>query len=357
MRVFLGLFTNLDSVIRDFDISKFEGIKPSQPTGSILNKKGEVLQVLKQNQDSEHIITKEIFDFLKTKFLGEIKIGGNAGNAALALSELGIPCVLSCPLRSKSITDMLSKYKGIKLASERGFSYPNKAISDDIEYEHFSFEGKKHRKIFTFDPMVHELTLDRNFWDRIKEAKIVWLCGFHLVSPEHKNKIDHISDILQETKSRVHLELGQGTETIRYAISKMIDKGVVQSLGMNEIETKFIGFRGEPLENTDFFSEFLKTKGIERLTVHSVKYRLTFFREDMDKNLKAGEYSMKVSAAKVSGSIKKNLEKVSGLGRRNVKKIRGEDFVLVPAYKAKVTESITGIGDTASIADALVALR
>ncbi len=358
MRIFVGLFTNLDSIITDYDTKKFEGIEPVKPSKEILSKPGEIVYVLEnERKDCECLIDKELFEFLKGNFKGIRKIGGNAGNAALVLNELGIPCVLSCPLRPKSIMEMLSKHKGIELANKRGFVEPLETIMDDPEFEHLSFERKDHRKIFTFDPASYECRLDEHFWKNINFADMLWLCGFHLVSPTYRNKVDLISDILTGKKCKVHLELGEGTETIRYAIKKLTDEGVLNSLGMNECETKFIGFEGDPLENPGFFSEFMKSSGLDRLTIHSIKYRLTFFRKDREKNSKAGEYSVKVPAAKLFGGIKENLERVSKLDRYEVKKIEGKDSVLIPAYVTPEPKVITGIGDASSIADALIALK
>lgn len=353
MRVFIGLFTNLDFVIKDFNILNLTA-EPVAPSKVLLSKPGEVLHVLKQKYDSEHLIDEELFDLIKKNSKWKTKIGGNAGNASIALSELGIPCVLSCPVRPKSIMELLNEHGGIKIANEGGFANPIEAIRKDPEYEHLCFEEKDHRKIFTFDTMSHECMLDEHFWDKIHKADMLWFCGFHLVSPNYKDKVDRISDIIEEAKCKVHLELGDGTDTMRYAIKKLTGEGVVHSLGMNELETKFIGFEGNPLENTDFFSEFMKRSSLERLTIHSIEYRLTFFRKDKEKNSKAAEYSMKVSAAKTFGNIKENLERVSNLRRYYVKKIEGKDFILIPAYVTPKPKVITGIGDTSSISDAFM---
>ena len=356
MNVFLGLFTNLDSIIKHYDTRKFKGIEPLKPSKGVLSKLGEVVYVLKQRGDSEHLISKGLFEFLNKNFDGEKKIGGNAGNAALILSELGIPCLLSCPSRPKTMMDMLSKYKGVKMAKGRGFVNPLEAVRDDPEFEHLSFEREDYRKIFTFDPVSFECVLDKDFWEKISSADLLWLCGFHLVSEKYGHKVNVISDMLEESKCKVHLELGEGTETIRYAIKKFVNSGVLHSLGMNEIETKFIGFEGDPLEDTDFFSEFMKAGGLERLTIHSKEYRLTFFRKNREKNMKAGEESLKLSAAKTFGSMRKNLEGVSKLERYKLKKIEGKNFVLIPAYMTPKPKVLTGLGDTCSIVDALISL-
>jgi len=357
MKIFLGLFTNLDSIITNYDTGKFEGIEPVKPSKEILSEPGEVVYVLKQKHDSEHLIDKKLFEFLKRNFGGRKKIGGNAGNASVILSELGIPSILSCPLRPRSIMEILSKYKGIKLTNKTGFVDPIETIRDDLEFKHMCFEEKDHRKIFTFDPPSFDCMLDENFWEKINFADILWLCGFHLVSQKCKNKVDSISDMLAEAKCKVHLELGEGTETIRYAIGKLIDNGVLHSLGMNELETKFIGFEDNPLENTEFFTEFMKTNNLERLTIHSKEYRFTLFQKDREKNIKAGEESVKLSAARTFGNIKKNLDKVSKLERYKLKKIKNRNFVLIPAYVTPRPKVLTGLGDVCSVVDALISLK
>jgi hypothetical protein len=70
MKIFLALFTNLDSVIRDYDKGKFRGIMPVKPSKEILSEPGEVLHVLKQGQDSERLISRETFEFLRKNFRG-----------------------------------------------------------------------------------------------------------------------------------------------------------------------------------------------------------------------------------------------------------------------------------------------
>ena len=356
MNIFLGLFTNLDLVIKDYRLGGFKGIEPLSPSKEILSEPGEVLHILKQEGDSEHLITKELFEFLKKRFKGKRKIGGNAGNAAMILSELGIPCVLSCPSRPETIMDMLGRYKGVRVVREGCFISPPKAAKSDSEFEHLSFEKEGYRKIFTFDPVSFGCVLDEDFWEKINSADLLWLCGFHLVSEKYKHKVDVISDMLEEAGCKIHLELGDGTETVRYAISKFVDSGVLHSLGMNEIETKFIGFKGDPLEHTDFFSEFMKAGGLERLTIHSKEYRLTFFRKDREKNMKAGEESVRISAARAFGNIRENLERISKLKRYRLKRVRGKNFILIPAYVTPKPKVITGLGDTCSIVDAVISL-
>lgn len=357
MKIFLGLFTNLDSVIKDYDTGEFKGIEPVKPSNEILLEPGEVLYVLKQKHDSEHLINKKLFEFLKKNFRGKRKIGGNAGNASLILSELGTPSFLSCPTRPKSIMKILGKHKGIKVAGERVFLNPLDAARKDPEYEHLCFEGRDYRKIFTFDPVSYECMLDEYFWKKIKLADILWLCGFHLVSWKYRKKVDMVADMLAEAKCKVHLELGEGTETIRYAVKRLTDRGVLNSLGMNECETRFLGFEGNPIKDTEFFTEFLKDSCLERLTVHSKQYRITFFRKDREKNLKAGEESVKVSAAKTFGNIKENLGRVSKLERYKLKKLESKNFVIIPACVTPRPKFLTGLGDACSVVDAVISMK
>jgi len=357
MRIFLGLFTNMDFIIKDYDMGRFKEISPAKPSKEILSEPGEVLYLLRQKEDCERLIDRKLFEFLKEGFKGTRKLGGNACNSALVLSELGIPSVLSCPVRPESIMEILGKHKEVKLADKRGFLDPVKAARKDPEYEHLSFEKKDHRNIFTFDPMSYECMLDEHFWEKIKLADILWLCGFHLVSWKHKNRVDLISDMLTEARCKVHLELGEGTETVSYAIRKLIENGVLHSLGMNEQETRFIGLKGDPLKNTNFFSDFMIANGLERLTIHSKTYRFTFFRKDREKNARAGEESVRLSAAKTFGSIRENLGRVSKLERYKLKKTEGKNFVMIPAYVTPRPKFLTGLGDACSIVDAMISLK
>ena len=358
MSVFAGLFTNLDSVVREWELSSFSDIKPKKP-GGVLKKPGEVLHALGQDEDSEHFITKEIFEWLNTNFRKDsVRIGGNAGNAAVALGSVGIPCVVSCPVRPKPIMEKLGKYN-VRIVRNGELRSPESCIRRDHVFEHICFEERTHRHIFTWDEMSSDFWMDFDFWKKTVDCEMLWLSGFHLVSPKYREKVNMVMDYLKGRKFRVHLEAGMGTETIRYAIKTLIENGCVDSLGMSENEAGMLGFKD--FKNLyrlgyslfDFISEY----NLERITIHKRDWRMTAFKNNQGENMKAAEYSSVVSAARTFGEIGKNLYKAQKLKKYNVKPIRESNFILVPSCVTPEPVILTGLGDVSSAIDAVTAMK
>ena len=278
MKTFIGLFAHWDSVIRvkdGFLISK--DIKSAQPNHK-LSEISEVNDILSRPGDSERLITGRLYNEFRKLFPErEKRPGGNAANAAVALGELGIECVLSCPARPKSLMMNLANYP-ITLAHQGSFVSPLKASFDANEFEHVCFEAQGYKKIFTYDTMTEECWLDSHFWDSVNKADLLYLCGFHLINEKYSHKIDYIIDLLEDRRFRTHLELGRGSGTIDYAIKKLLEKNCIDSIGLSEEELEFLGIRGDLNHIKESAIQFLNTHSLERLAVHTKNYRLTVTR-------------------------------------------------------------------------------
>lgn len=364
MSVFLGLFTNLDRIISGYDVSEIGNVDPLKPSGAVLTKPGEVLYALEKGDcDCEHVISRRIYDFLSERFPGKVQIGGNAGNAAVTLSELGVESVLSCPMRPEKLLRMLGRHKGIRIASSRRIEKPADVRQQGTCFEHLCFEKGRSRKIFTFDPASCRCEIDGDFWNNVGKDDLLWLGGLHLVSWRCRKKIDMIADSISESGCRVHLETGEDTSAMRYAIKVLSGRRVLDSLGMNEFETKLIGLegkelgdKGDCLKGADSLSDFAEESGLERVTVHSKDYRFTFFRKGRERNVSAGKESVRISQAKMLGGIKKNLHTIPYPAGIREGKAKGGRYVIIPTLKRLEPRTLTGLGDTSSVIDALVAL-
>ena len=344
-KIYTSLFVHWDLIAK----TKLK-TKPVKPCSEKLTRPQEISYVLKQEGDKEYPITEELFNTVKEKLKGEMRIGGNAGNASVSLGELSIPSVLSSPIRPKSLMRKLSEYP-IKLISNNKETKPVLCSRKDPEFIHIIFEEKNQRKIFTYDPMCEELWLDYDFWPAVKNADLLFLSGFHLVDRKYEKNLKYILDILQERKYKTHLELAHGKKDTHLIIKKLLDYDCVDSLGLNQDELYVLGLKSKSIEDIKLFcSGFMKEYNVQRLCIHTSEYRLVFFRKNPEKNLKASQLSSLVCAAKTTGNIK-NLRKASLFGNSEIKPEKGKNYFLLPVKKNPNPKIITGLGDTAGITE------
>jgi ADP-dependent phosphofructokinase/glucokinase len=340
MKPFLGLSVNWDLVTRQ------------EPPGFL---KG----FFRDGKDSEHSVSGELHSRISSSLSNpERIIGGNAGNAAVTLSELGVPCVLSCPARPASLMRELSKHR-IFLMSGGRESSPLKCSRPDDEPEHIIFEMDNYRKIFNHDAVQNSFLIDQDFWYSLKNASYLFLGGFHCIPERQKAKVNEIADYLEKRKFRVHLEVGYGKKSLmKYATKKLIERGCVDSLGMNETELGNIGISGKELmEIKEKLLEFMQRTGLERISLHSRDYRLSVFSKNPEKNLRAAELSIQACAAKALGGIRENMGKAKKLPPSGIRAEKGKDSFIIPTRIVENPKVIVGLGDTAAVTDSFYALR
>ncbi len=339
MKPFLGLFAHWDVIARQ---------EPPDFLG----------RFFKDKRDGEYIISRKLKGRISSSLENPAKgIGGNAGNAAVALSDLGIPCVLSCPSRSRPFMEELGKHK-IFLMSGNKEASPLKCSRLDKTPEHIIFEREGYRKIFNYDPVQKGFLLDEDFWASLKNANYLFLSGFHTVLERHKKKVNEIADYLEKRKFKTHLELGYGKGLMKYAIKKLLERNCIDSIGMNETELMILGIHGEnPKETAENMFYFLKKTSLERMSLHTREYRLTVFKREPERNLKAAELSIQACAAKALGGIKKNMKKAKSVAFSGVKTSKGRDFFIIPTRIVENPKIIVGLGDTAAATDSYYGLK
>jgi ADP-dependent phosphofructokinase/glucokinase len=340
MKPFLGLFAHWD-VITEQEPPKF------------------LAKFFRDKKDSEYRIAKKLHDRISSSLINPRRVmGGNAANAAATLSELGIPCVLSCPTRPPALMQELSRHR-IFLISEGKETTPLKCARPDKEPEHIIFEREGYRKIFNYDEVERDFLLDTDFWSSLKNASYLFLSGFHCVPEKQKKKVNEIADFLEKRKFKVHLELGFGKGSLmKYAIKRLLDRNCIDSLGMNETELNAIGIQAEsPMETAESMLSFLEKSSLERISLHTREYRLTAFRGSLDKNLKAAEFSVRVCAAKALGGIKENLEKAGAVHSSGIPALKSGNFFIIPSRIVENPEIIVGMGDATAVTDSYFAMK
>jgi ADP-dependent phosphofructokinase/glucokinase len=339
MKPFLGLFANWDVVTRQ------------EPPGFLR-------RFFIRKTDSEIFISKKLHSRISSSLANpERMIGGNAANAAVSLSEIGIASVLSCPARPRKLMSELSKHR-ISVMLDGKEKSPLPCSRKDEDPEHIIFEMGEYRKIFNYDKVQLDFLLDQDFWDSLKNASYLFLSGFHTVPKKHKQKAKEIADFLEGRKFKTHLELGYGKGLMRYAIKKLLDRNCIDSIGMNETELSILGIRGQsPKETAESMLSFLDKKGIERMSLHTRDYRLTAFKKNLEKNLKAAEFSIQVCAAKALGGIRENLEKAKSIPPSKIQTLKSKNFFVIPSLLVENPKIIVGMGDVAAVTDSFYALK
>jgi ADP-dependent phosphofructokinase/glucokinase len=339
MKPFLGLFAHWDVIAR-------------QEPPAFLRKH------FSKKSDSEIFITENLHSRILSYLANpERMMGGNATNAAVTLSELGIACVLSCPARPQRLMAGLSRYR-ISLMSDGKEKSPLSCIRKDENPEHIIFEMGEYRKIFNYDAVQKRFLLDRDFWDSIKNANYLFLSGFHTIPKRHRKKVGEIADLLERRKFKTHMELGYGKGSMGYAVKKLVDRNCIDSLGMNETELGVLGISGSnPLVLKEKLLSFLERTSLERIAMHTREFRLSVFRKDAGRNRKAAELSIQACAAKALGGIKENMDKAKSIPASRVNVSKGKDFLIIPTRIVEEPKIIVGLGDAAAVTDSFYVLK
>jgi ADP-dependent phosphofructokinase/glucokinase len=340
MKPFLGLFAHWDVIARQ-EAPQFLG------------------KFFRDRRDSEYHISEKLHQQISSTLKSPARIiGGNAANAAVTLSDIGMRSVLSCPLRSKNLMSELSKHKISIICNEKERN-PKDCSRPDADPEHIIFEMKGYRKIFYRNIMHMNFLLDSDFWNSLNDANYLFLSGFHCVPEKHRKKVGEIADLLEKRKFKVHMELGFGKNSLmKYAVKSLLDRNCIDSLGMNETELGTLGISGSsPLALKEKLLSSLEKTSMERMSLHTREYRLSVFRKNPERNLKAAELSIQACAAKALGGIKQNMEKAKSAPRSAVKAEKGNDFFIIPTRIVENPKIIVGLGDAASVTDSYFAMK
>jgi ADP-dependent phosphofructokinase/glucokinase len=340
-----GLYSHLDSVIKvNKDILRWiENSKAKKPKDFVLGSIEEVAYVLKNsNDDNESIISKKVFDELKSTFpKRELRTGGNGNNMGRALFGLGIIPLVSYPTRPEKL---MRASPDFKVALGDKLKTPKRAIrKNDPEYEHIIFESNKWRNILTWDMMASQGIFDADFLKLAFNSKFtdIAIIGYaHLLLPKYKRRTDYLLDFVKNKRPKVHLEFGLGCEeSMRYAMKRLSENGACDSWGLDEKECKvYLKAKSESINDLmEAALEAVKEYNLKRICIHSSKFAFSVSKYDVNKEVEALKAGCLIASSKASNKTIK--------GQILKKKINNYNFCLVPSFFNPHLRKITGLGD------------
>ncbi|MGB9940746.1 ADP-dependent glucokinase/phosphofructokinase [Methanosarcina sp.] len=354
MNILCGYNVNIDSVYRvsGAEISEllktFEAAeilnKIENPPGKIISESDFVAGLaycMKKGCGAEWLVFEQsVFEFLKSRYFGKslIRMGGNAGIMANALSQLGASRVIpNVAVPSKTQLSLFSKKaiyfpdtftqfernagtasgknKGIAPSSQEPIHF----VFDFSEGETFSLYGtevrvpRENRFIATCDHLNFRLFVNPAFeqyaLQHACEIDGVLISGFHLLlenypdGSTYKTILDNALNQLRSWKARndklrIHLEFGHfASKEIANSVFMKFAK-LSYSLGMNEDELAMLynlhGVPGEGLLQmkadavADAACRLASRNGLRRLLIHTREFVLTVFKPDLKSNSKSG---------------------------------------------------------------------
>lgn len=346
MNILCGYNVNIDSVYRvsGVEISElletFEEAeildKIENPPGKIFSKSDFVAGLaycMKNGCGAEWLVFEQsVFEFLKSRYFGKslVRMGGNAGIMANALSQLGASRVIpNIAVPSKTQLSLFSK-KAIYFPeastqiTENARKKPEKskgAFSSSQEPIHFVFdfsEGetfflygtevrvpRENRFIATCDHLNLRLFVNPAFeqyaLQHACELDGVLISGFHLLLENYPNGLTYekiLDDTFSQLKSwksrnsklQIHLELGHfSSKKIANSVFLKFAK-LSDSLGMNEDElAMFYNLHGVPGEKllqmeadavADAAFRLASRHELKKLIIHTREFVLAVFKTD-----------------------------------------------------------------------------
>ncbi|RXA20835.1 ADP-dependent glucokinase [Methanosarcina sp. MSH10X1] len=350
MNVLCGYNVNIDSVYRisGTEISElldtFQAAeileKIENPPGIIISESDFVAGLaycMKEGSGAEWLVfEKSVFEFLKSRYFGKsiVRMGGNAGIMANALSQLGASRVVpNVAVPSKTQISLFSK-KAVYLPEASnsfkrdGGTTPeenNSNLSSSQEPIHFVFdfsEGevfslygtevkvpRENRFIATCDHLNLRLFVSPAFeqyaLQHACEFDGVLISGFHLLietypdGSTYKTILDNTLSRLRNWKARndklrIHLEFGHfASKEIANSVFLRFAK-LSDSLGMNEDELAIFynlhGVPGEGLHNmeaeaiADAAFRLASRNGLKKIFIHTREFVLTVFKPNFTSN-------------------------------------------------------------------------
>ncbi len=380
-RIATGLYTNWDSVIKISreTVGWIRNSPSCQPRIEILRSKEEAIHTLQKALEGEYrefIVNRQIFDYLCHLFPNrEKRLGGNGFHMGRALFEQGFLPVVSFPYRPPSI---LRASPPVDLVKNCKLVKPHEAIKPtDPEFEHIVFEFQENislgiessgRHILSFDKMSSHGEFDYDFLEFIAKPKNVdvLVLGYaHLLLAKHKKRTDYLVEFLNRSRRpAVHLEIGQGCmESMRYAMDKFVDDGVVDSFGLNEKEA--ISYMNADSEKPEDLvcSAFSKVResGLKRICIHTPTLAIVVSRLEARKELEALKRSVSYAVAMTYGKNRqtkwKYLLTTSKKWMHPVHERTGEyNLVQIDCPLNQKPKVLTGLGDAFASTNAAFAL-
>ncbi len=348
--------------------------------------------------------SSDVAEFIERSFDWSCRMGGNAGNMANVLGQLGAEVVVNVPSLTPEQASFFHPGARVPLVKNGKMILvpPAEAAEEREDLTHFVLqfeEGTKvetdrgaiispreNRFIATFDPLNTRLHLDPGIDTYCKyhldDLDGILVSGFHLApfqSPEGRGYRDVLEDKIEMInrwkRSRpvlyVHVELGdfQDAEIMRYLIGNLR----VDSLGMNEDELGAIedigqGWRGLLKATARLWSRHK----VRRVCVHTREFSISVSDGHIrpEDEIDALTYGADVAAALVAtGEVMKRPKieglKVSAIGsaaaddlsREETRWGRGayaihddQTICLVPSLICERPKVTVGIGDAMTAA-------
>lgn len=354
MNILCGYNVNIDSVYRinGAEISElletFEAAeilnKIENPPGKILSESDFVAGLtycMKNGCGAEWLVFEQsVFEFLKSRYFGKslVRMGGNAGIMANALSQLGVSRVIpNVAVPSKTQLSLFSgkaiyfpgapiqiKENTRKESEEDKGSFSNSQepihfVFDFSEGETFSLYGKEvrvpreNRFIATCDHLNLRLFVNPAFeqyaLQHACEIDGVLISGFHLLFenyPDGRTYKTILDDTLSQVRSwkarndklQIHLEFGHfASKEIANSVFLEFAK-LSDGLGMNEDELAMLynlhGVPGEGLLHmeadavADAAFRLASGHGLKKFMIHTREFVLAVFKIDFKFNSKSG---------------------------------------------------------------------
>lgn len=193
-------------------------------------------------------VGKKECSFLLDAFEYQDVVGGQAGNAALQASMLGVECYLHSNFWGRELLSLFPRKEKILVFEGGRFVNAAKAKASKACAHHFVFENKESRTriIFSYDPIA--LHPESGFCSAVEEglveAKKAFVGGLHLAKTKESAKrlIEAIKRWKKANLSlQVFLELG---EFQNRQVMEMVEKCLfahVDFVGMNEHELAAFG--------------------------------------------------------------------------------------------------------------------
>ncbi len=311
MRIICGYNVNIDAVhnISGDEISRLIADFSLKPKAKLPEKiegledlVSGILFCMKRGSGAELLIDDPgVAGLIEKTFAWQNRLGGNAGNMANVLAQIGSEPVLSVPSLTSRQASFL--HPGVKVAKNDTLQPALLAAKEGEDLTHFVFQfsaGEKvatagetvvsphdNRFIASFDSLNRRLYTDPDFDGYCKrhldEMDGALIAGFHLVNfPCLEESVKERLEQIRSWKRRrpklyIHAEMGsiQRQEMMRCLLESL----AVDSIGMNEDELAVLG--GIEPGSRGILDASLRLRshlGISRICVHTREYVVSAVR-------------------------------------------------------------------------------
>ncbi len=311
MKVICGYNVNIDAVhnISGDEISRLIadfGLRPKielpEKIASLEDLISGLLFCMKRGSGAELLIdSPEVAGLIGKTFAWQNRLGGNAGNMANVLAQLGAEPVLNVP--SLTFRQASFLHPGVRVAKSDKLQPAALAAKEGEDLTHFVFQfpaGEKvatagetvvspleNRFIASFDSLNRRLYIDPDFdsycREHLDEIEGALIAGFHLVSfpcleESVKERIEQIRSWKEKRPELfLHAEMGsiQSPDMMRCLLESL----VVDSIGMNEDEMAVLGGIEPGSRGVMEAARRLRSHlGVSRVCVHTREYVVSAVR-------------------------------------------------------------------------------